>query len=146
LVEEYGFTQERLAERIGRSRPAVANALRLLALSDPIKAKLREGAISLGHAKALLALDPALREGIAERIVRQDLTVRAVERMGESRVTTRATRAKSPDLEALEARMRYALGAPVVVTPGPKGGRIEVRYADETDLDRILNIIAPEPS
>jgi ParB family chromosome partitioning protein len=149
LVDDYGFTQERLAERIGRSRPAVGNALRLLALSDPIKAKLRSGAITLGHAKALLALDPAVREAIAERIERDGLTVRAVERMSEPRAekfVPRPSRKKSPDLEALESRLRYALGAPVVLTPGPKGGSIAVRYADDTDLDRILNIIAPERS
>jgi ParB family transcriptional regulator, chromosome partitioning protein len=149
LVDEYGFTQERLAERIGRSRPAVANAMRLLALSDAIKVKLREGAITLGHAKALLALDPSMRDAIAERIVREDLTVRAVERLGEPRAkksAPRKPREKTPDLQALEARMRYALGAPVVLAPGPKGGRIEVRYADDDDLDRILNIFAPEAS
>ncbi len=149
LVEDYGFTHERLAERIGRSRPAVGNALRLLALSDPIKAKLRTGAITLGHAKALLALDPAVREAIAERIVRDDLTVRAVERMGAPRAeksVPRPSRKKTPDLEAVEARLRYALGAPVALVPGPKGGRIEVRYADDADLNRILDTIAPEAS
>jgi ParB family chromosome partitioning protein len=148
LIEEYGFTQERLAERIGRSRPAVANVLRLLALSDSLKARLRDGSITLGHAKALLALDPSVREAIAERIVREDLTVRAVERMSEPRAekSKRPARKKSPDLEALESRLRYALGAPVTISLGVKGGSIEVKYADDTDLDRILNIIAPEAS
>lgn len=147
LVEEYGFTQELLAERIGRSRPAVTNALRLLGLSDAIKAKLREGTITLGHAKALLALDPAIREAVAERIARDDLTVRAIERMGERRAPRAAGPrgpVKTPDLEALETRLRYALGAPVTLVPGPKGGRIEVRYADDDDLTRLLDTIAPE--
>jgi ParB family chromosome partitioning protein len=147
LVDDYGFTQEQLAERIGRSRPAVSNALRLLGLSDAIKANLREGTITLGHAKALLALDPAIREAVAERIVRDDLTVRAIERMGEHRAPKSAAprgRAKTPDLDALEARLRYALGTQVTLVPGPKGGRIEVRYADDDDLTRILDTIAPE--
>ncbi len=149
LIDEYGFTQERLAERIGKSRPAVTNALRLLGLSDPLKAKLREGLISFGHAKALLAIAPALREEIAARIVRDGLSVRDVERLGERRKpASKATvaRAKSPDLEALEARLRYALGSPVVLVPGPAGGRIEVRYSSDDDLTRILDIIAPEAS
>jgi ParB family transcriptional regulator, chromosome partitioning protein len=149
LIEKYGFTQERLAERVGKSRPAVANALRLLGLSDALKLKLREGAISFGHAKALLALDPAVREAIAERIVRDGLTVRDVERLGERRKASPATsraRAKSPDLEAVETRLRYALGSPVTLVPGPKGGKIEVRYANDDDLNRILDIVAPEVS
>jgi ParB family chromosome partitioning protein len=149
LIEKYGFTQERLAERVGKSRPAVANALRLLGLSDALKLKLREGAISFGHAKALLSLDPAVREVIAERIVRDGLTVRDVERLGERRKASPATsreRAKSPDLEAVETRLRYALGSPVALVPGPKGGKIEVRYANDDDLNRILDIVAPEVS
>jgi ParB family chromosome partitioning protein len=150
LIDEYGFTQERLAERIGKSRPAVANALRLLGLSDALKAKLRDGAISFGHAKALLALDPALRDGVAERIARDGLTVRDVERLGEHRKPRRVppagTRTKLPDLQAAEARLRYALGAPVALVPTPNGGRIEVRYAGDDDLNRILDIIAPEVS
>jgi ParB family chromosome partitioning protein len=150
LIDEYGFTQERLAERIGKSRPAVSNALRLLGLSDALIAKLRQGTISFGHAKALLALDPAMREAIAERIVRDGLTVRDVERLGERRKPKPApaapSRTKSPDLEAVEARLRYALGAPVTIVSGPSGGRIEVRFANDADLNRILDVVAPEAS
>jgi len=152
LIEEYGFTQERLAERIGKSRPAVTNALRLLGLSDPLKAKLRSGMISFGHAKALLALDPAIREAVAERIERDGLTVRDVERLSERRKpkTPLAQRsqapAKSPDVLAVEARLRYALAAPVAIVASARGGHIEVRYADDADLNRILETIAPEQS
>ena len=149
LIDEYGFTQERIAERIGKSRPAVANALRLLGLSDALKAKLRDGAISFGHAKALLALEPAVREAVAERIARDGLTVRDVERLGERRkpkAAAPAARATLPELQAAETRLRYALGAPVALVPTPHGGRIEVRYANDDDLNRLLDIIAPEVS
>ena len=149
LIDEYGFTQERIAERIGKSRPAVANALRLLGLSDALKAKLRDGAISFGHAKALLALEPAVREAVAERIARDGLTVRDVERLGERRKPKAAApvvRATLPELQAAETRLRYALGAPVALVPTPHGGRIEVRYANDDDLNRLLDIIAPEVS
>jgi ParB family chromosome partitioning protein len=149
LIDDYGFTQERLAERVGKSRPAVANALRLLGLSDSLKAKLRDGLITFGHAKALLALAPALREEIAERIVRDGLSVRDVERLGERRKapsSAPAVRAKTPDMEALEARLRYALGSPVALVPGATGGKIEVRYSGDDDLTRLLDIIAPEAS
>lgn len=150
LIDKYGFTQERLAERIGKSRPAVTNALRLLGLSDSLKAKLRDGLITFGHAKALLALDPAVREEIAARIVRDGLSVRDVERLGERRKApasarkSGSARAKSPDLEAVEARLRYALASPVTLVPGVTGGKIEVRYAGDDDLNRILDIVAPE--
>jgi len=147
LIEEYGYTQERLAERIGKSRPAVANALRLLNLSDPIKALVRSGALSVGHARALLAVDASERQGLAERIVRDGLTVRDVERLGERRRSSAPTpppRRSSPDRDALEARLRYALGAPVAIVGGAKGGRIEIRYADEGDLGRIVEALLPD--
>jgi ParB family chromosome partitioning protein len=147
LIEEYGYTQERLAERIGKSRPAVANALRLLNLSDPIKALVRSGALSVGHARALLAVDASERQALAERIVRDGLTVRDVERLGERRRSSTPTpppRRSSPDRDALEARLRYALGAPVAIVGGTKGGRIEIRYADEGDLGRIVEALLPD--
>ncbi|MBD5634314.1 MAG: ParB/RepB/Spo0J family partition protein, partial [Candidatus Eremiobacteraeota bacterium] len=149
LIDEYGFTQERLAERIGKSRPAVANALRLLALPDALKALLRSGSISAGHARALLGVDAAERQGLAERIVRDGLTVRDIERFGERRRSPREKRSKSksarsPDLETLESRLRYALGAPVAIARAAAGGgSIEIRYADESDLGRIVDILLP---
>jgi ParB family chromosome partitioning protein len=151
LLEDYGFTQERLAERIGKSRPAVANALRLLALSDPLKALLRGGAISVGHARSLLGIDESEREAVAARIVREGLTVRDVERLGERRKSAPgarsarpAERPKSPDLIELESRLRYALGAPVAILRGKPGGRIEIRFADDGDLGRIVETLLPE--
>ena len=81
LMQTYGFTQERVAERLGRSRPAVANTLRLLTLPDSIKALVRDGSISAGHARALLAVPSDRRAAAAQRIVREGLTVRAVEEL-----------------------------------------------------------------
>lgn len=148
LMEEFGFTQERVAERIGRSRPAVANSLRLLGLSDAIKARLRSGGLSAGHARALLSLDPAARERVAARIERDGLTVREVERLADpsrsSAGRRRAGAPKSADMQALEARLRYRLAAPITIVAGRVGGRIEIRYADATDLDRLAETLAPE--
>ena len=149
LVDEYHFTQERLAERIGKSRPAVANALRLLALSDSIKALIHTGALSVGHARALLALEPAKREVVAERVAREGLSVREVERLGERRKRQTPqvkSGQRSADLDAVESRLRYALGAPVAIVPGSTGGRLEIRYADDGDLGRIVDAILPEPA
>jgi ParB family chromosome partitioning protein len=150
LIEEYGFTQERLAERIGKSRPAVANALRLLGLSDPVKSLLRSGSITVGHARALLGVEVGEREALADRIVRDGLTVRDVERHGERRRSAKepargpSRPRSSPDRDALEARLRYALGAPVKIVPAATGGRIEIRYANEEDLGRLVDALLPE--
>jgi ParB family transcriptional regulator, chromosome partitioning protein len=149
LIDEYGLTQEQLARRIGKGRPTIANALRLLALSDPIKAQVRAGAISAGHARALLALDPAEREAVAQRIARDGLSVRVVERLGTKKIApprgTRPAARKAPDVEAVESRMRYRLGAPVAIVSGPSGGgRIEIRFSDDADLTRIVDVILEE--
>jgi len=147
LMEAYGFTQERVAERLGRSRSAVANTLRLLALPDGAKALLRSGAISAGHARALLALPPERRDVVAERIVRDGLTVRAVEELG--RPATRVRKAAAPvhrpadtnDNEALLERLRYAFATHVALVPRERGGVIEIRYADDADLLRISDLL-----
>ncbi len=144
LIEEYRLTQDSVAERIGKSRPSVTNALRLLSLSDSIKAKIRGGALSVGHARALLAVDERERERLVGRIEREGLTVRAVERLGERRkprLTPRPAAIKSPDVEAVEERLRFALGAPVAVIPANRGGRLEIRYVDTPDLTRIIDVI-----
>jgi ParB family chromosome partitioning protein len=150
LIDEYGLTQEGLAQRIGRARPTIANALRLLSLSDAIKAHLRSGEISVGHARALLALDPAVRESVATRIARDGLTVRDVERLGRrpaARAKPAAAPRRGPDVEAVESRLRYRLGAPVAIVSGQSGsGRIEIRFSDDADLTRIVDVLLPEGS
>jgi ParB family chromosome partitioning protein len=149
LLEEYAFTQESLAERIGKSRSVIANSLRLLGLSDSIKARLRSGALSAGHARALLGVDARERESLAARIERDGLTVRDVERFGARRNARRtpspAPPRKNPDLEAVETRLRYRLGAHVAIVPGSgDGGRIEIRYSDQSELTRLIDTIVPE--
>jgi ParB family chromosome partitioning protein len=151
LIDEYGLSQEQLAQRIGKGRPTIANALRLLALSDSIKAQVRAGAISASHARALLALEPAERETVALRIARDGLSVRDVERIGGQRNRKlrtnkpRAATRKEPDVEAVEGRLRYRLGAPVAIVGAPSGsGRIEIRFADDADLTRIVDVILEE--
>ncbi len=148
LIEEYEFTQERLAERIGKSRPAIANALRLLALSDPIKAELRGGGLSVGHARALLAVPENEREALARRVVAEGLTVRQVEQFGATkrgpvRKPAKTRTPRDPNIEAVEARLRYHYGTAVAVVPGRTGGRLEFRYAGDDDLTRLLDLLLP---
>ena len=154
LIEDYGFTQEQVAERIGKGRPTVSNALRLLTLSDAIKGKLKNHTISVGHARALLAIPETERDELAGRIERDGWTVRDVERYAQrqngARVARAATKtpksAHSPDMVRVENRLRYALGAHVAIVPGPRGGRLEIRYADDADLVRIVDVLLPEDS
>jgi ParB family chromosome partitioning protein len=133
LMDAYGFTQERVAERLGRSRSAVANTLRLLALPDTVKAMLRAGAISAGHARALLALPQERRENVAARIVRDGLTVRAVEHLARPVKRAKAVSTlvvPSNDREELLERLRYRFAA-----------QIALRYTDENDLMRIADVL-----
>jgi ParB family chromosome partitioning protein len=150
LLDEHGFTQERLAERLGKSRPAITNALRLLGLPDAIKLLLRSGTLSVGHARALLGVPADRREAVAARVERDGLTVRDIERLGRHRVESPAKAVaiatKTPDHLAVEQRLRYALGAPVTIVAGPGGGRLEIRYGDESDLARIVDVLLGEPT
>jgi ParB family transcriptional regulator, chromosome partitioning protein len=149
LIDEHGYTQERLAERLGKSRPSVANALRLLGLADSIKAHIRAHALSAGQARAILGAPSADREPLAERAVREGLTVRDLERLATSRsrprsVPPRRTAAPDPHVEGAEGRLRYRLGARVAIVPGGRGGRIEIRYSDDADLMRIVDVMLNE--
>jgi ParB family chromosome partitioning protein len=145
LLEQYDYTQDALAERLGKSRSAVTNALRLLSLSDPLKAMLRSGALTVGHAKALLAIDPARRESLAGRILRDGLSVRDIENAASESAPkkrrSRTVKGRSADIEAVEGRLRYALGSHVAILPGRKGGRVEIRYSDDGDLTRITDLL-----
>ena len=144
LMDAYGFTQERVAERLGRSRPSIANALRLLSLSDPIKLLLRSGALSVGHAKALLALPIERRDAVAQRIVADGLTVRAVEALAHVAPKVAAPRARSApssDADALLERLRYRFATHVSLVARERGGALEIRYADAAELMRIADLL-----
>lgn len=145
LVETYGFTQEQVAERVGRSRPAIANALRLLSLSDTIKALVRDGALTAGHARAILAFPPERRETMARRAVAEGLSVRVLEKLaGDAappRARTRMAAAKSDGDPALLEQLRYKFATHVRVVAQERGGTIELRYADADDLMRIVDLL-----
>jgi len=147
LMEAYAFTQERVAERMGKSRPAVANALRLLGLPDPIKAHVRSGRLTAGHARALLALPEEKRIAAGERAAAEGMSVRALEALAHEKPRPKAKPAAAStdaDRDALAARLRYHLGAGVTIVPAERGGRIDIRFADEADLMRIVDILVGE--
>jgi ParB family chromosome partitioning protein len=149
LIDSYNFTQEQVAQRVGRSRPAIANALRLLALSDGIKALVRAGKLSAGHARALLALPADRRDDVAARAVRDGLSVRAVERLGATVPVKRPTTAPAPaatDGSDWLERLRYKLATHVAAERSGRGGTIAIRYADDDELVRIVDLLLGEPS
>jgi ParB family chromosome partitioning protein len=154
MADEFGMTQEQIAQRVGRSRVAVANTMRLLALEEDIRASVASGQISEGHARALLAIeDSALRLDAWRRIVADELTVRQSEEIaralkagatGASSRTPSPTRVRpmDPHVRAVEDALRRALGAPVSVRAGKRGGTITVRFHNEDELQGILARIA----
>ena len=143
LGEEFDLTQEQIATRVGRSRSAVANSLRLLMLSEEIQASLARGEISAGHARALLGIDDSdERRAAWRRIVEGRLTVRDAESMakGGGRLRSRkapATR-RSADIEALEEQLRASLGTKVDLTRGRSGGRVVIHYYSDEELEAII--------
>jgi ParB family chromosome partitioning protein len=151
LMEAYSFTQEQVAERVGKSRPAIANALRLLSLPDTIKQYVREGKLSAGHARAILALPPERREGTARRAIDEELSVRALERLAHLAAPKRKRATRTPtgaggDDEAFVERLRYKYATNVRLVRHENGGTIELRYADADDLIRIVDLLLGEPS
>ena len=143
LGEEFNLTQEKIADRVGRSRPAVANSLRLLTLSEEIQASLARGEISAGHARALLGIEDIDQRRTAwRRIVEGRLTVRDAESLakGGGRIRSRRTTSarRSADLEALEERLRASLGTKVDLSPGRSGGRIVIHYYSDEELESII--------
>ncbi|MEO7039448.1 MAG: ParB/RepB/Spo0J family partition protein [Candidatus Elarobacter sp.] len=145
LMEAHDFTQERVAERVGRSRPAIANALRLLSLPDAIKQYVRDGALTAGHARAILSLPPERREPIARRAIDEGLSVRALEKLASGALPKRARTNPAPrtsgDDDAFVERLRYRFGTHVRLVPHERGGAIELRYADPADLLRIVDLL-----
>jgi ParB family chromosome partitioning protein len=143
LMEAYDFTQEAVAQRVGRSRPAIANALRLLTLSDSIKAYVREGKLSARHARALLAIPEARREAAARRAADEGLTVRALEALARDPVVKPRAAVAVNDAEtaAVIDRLRYRFATQIGLVRREKGGSIDIRFSDEDELIRIVDLL-----
>jgi len=145
LLAEYRYTQAELAERVGKDRTTVTNALRLLKLRAPLREQLLSGGMSAGHARALLGTDDdALQDHIALRIVEEGLSVRTVEKLvANSRSNTRSkqptTVGRSGKVErTLARRFQDHLGRPVQVRPSKRGGKLVLPYASTEDLRRLM--------
>jgi ParB family transcriptional regulator, chromosome partitioning protein len=149
LIEEYGLTQEEVGRRLGRSRPAVANTLRLLALPASIKAMLVDRRLSAGHARALLAAPEEARAALADRTASEGLTVRTLERLAAASSMPPAApklRPLSAEERDFESRLREHFGTRVVVVRSGKGGRIEFRFTSKDELVRLGDLLLGEDS
>jgi len=151
LIDDFGLTQERVAERVGRSRPAVANTLRILDTAPLVQQAVGDGTISGGHAKALASLESHSRqEVVLASVVARSLSVRQTEGLvaasREEEPPPAATRQHARDVDAdiqhMEAQMRESLGTKVTIASGRKGGRITITWYDDEDLGRLVDRLA----
>jgi ParB family transcriptional regulator, chromosome partitioning protein len=153
MLEDFGCTQEELASRIKRSRPQISNTIRLLRLPPTVQRRVAAGVISAGHARALLALeDPAGQERLAQRVVAEGLSVRAVEELvtvGETADRSprrqRQPRLVAPKVKDLADRLSDHFETRVRVTLGRTKGRIVIEFATVDDLERIVALIEKQP-
>jgi ParB family transcriptional regulator, chromosome partitioning protein len=145
LTEEFHLTQEEVAERTGKDRTTIANAVRLLKLEEPILILLEEGRLSSGHGRALLAVaDPGTRLGLAQRIARTGMTVRQVERLATRGPRTRPTasiRQPDPNTKAALEDLQREYGTRVLIQPRRSGkpGQLIFEYYDDSDLTRLYD-------
>lgn len=148
LAKDFGQKQEEIAQKVGKSRASVANSMRLLDLHPHIQSWLTQGRISVGHAKVLLALKSQEEQlMMAEAVIRLRYTVRATERLVQSRFNgatsgrarKRAAPAVIPAIQNLQNRLQEHLATHVILHHGEKKGRIEIQYYGQDDLNRVLS-------
>lgn len=147
LIDDLELTQNEVAERVGKQRTTVSNALRLLNLPEAVKTMLRDRVISMGHARALLALEDAKAiESMAHRVVAEGLSVRQVESVAKRPTSTksrpgRLERPVDPNVAAAETTLQRALGTKVRIGGDGTKGRVEIYYHSADELDRVYRML-----
>lgn len=144
LIDEFGFTQAQVAEAVGKKRPSVANALRLLNLDELEQQMLQEGLITTGHAKVLLGVNnKSKRHELAQKVVKDGLSVRQLEDLlKKPKSVPRGTyKIKSPELVELEENLQRRFGTKVAVTYKKGAGKISIEYYSDEELERLLELI-----
>jgi len=156
LMQQHDLTQEEVSTRLGKSRPAIANALRLLTLPQSVQGLLREGNLLPGHARALVALkDEAAQERLAEKIVNEGLSARAVEELtrayaegegGEKPAQKTRTQKNNTDADLAEAeeRLREKLGTKVSILGSGRSGKLVIDYYSKDDLNGLYDLLMQE--
>ena len=148
LADDLGLTQQEIADRVGKQRTSIANAIRLLNLPASVQQMVRGKQISMGHARALLALeDVKIILELAERVAKEGLSVREVEARAKRAAAVssgrpgRPARAIDPNVAAAEQTLQRALATKVRIIGSPTAGRIEIQYRGDEDLDRLYRIV-----
>jgi ParB family transcriptional regulator, chromosome partitioning protein len=147
LVDEFGLTQEEVSARVGKDRSTVANGLRLLGLPESVKTLLRSGALSMGHARALLGAAEAERVGLAERVASSGLSVRETERLvrARRRPSPKSSKAKKPSPSAaartLVEELQRLLGTKVRLEDRGGAGTLAIDFFSYEDLERIVRLL-----
>ncbi len=149
LADKYDYTQEEISNLVGSSRSAIANALRLLTLPAEITAMLESGALSSGHARALLTVeDDSLKLPLAELIVKEGLSVREAERLARGAIKTepkgKHRKKRNPYYDEVELALSNVLARKVRVTKSNKNGTIEIEFFDDEDLKKLIKIFDNE--
>lgn len=146
LIDEFSYTQEQLAQMLGRDRSSIANMLRLLRLPKEIQQAVADGKISEGHAKVLAGVDGLPKQlELFKQVTSKGLTVRQLEELaGQWQPSKKRRHAADPQSTALENELRQALGTKVSLTLRRKGGRIVIDYFSSEDLTRILRVLGVE--
>ena len=144
LADEFGLTHDQIAAAVGKDRSSVANYVRLLKLSDEVRADLASGALAMGHARALLGLsDPALQRQASREVISRSLSVRETEALVKrlssppAAPAPKAEASKDVHTRAAEDRLRFALGTKVRILRGAQGGTIEISFGSEAELNRL---------
>lgn len=151
LLEDFGITQEELATRIGRSRPQISNTIRLLRLPVPVQQRVAAGVLSAGHARALLSLDdPEKMQRLADKVVNEDLSVRATEAAAKampaagSKTPKPQPGARRAYLDEVSGKLGDRLNTRVKITLGARKGQVAIEFASIQDLNRILAELGEE--
>jgi len=140
LAERLNQTHEQVAEQVGRARATVTNLIRLLELCPEVQQLVRDGKISMGHARVLVTLPANRQKKLAQTIQNEDLSVRATERRAQKTKKTKSpsTSEPDPDLARLQQRLSDHLGCPVTLRPGRKGGNLVLHYSSDDSLQGLL--------
>ena len=149
LSEKFGYTQEKISEIIGKSRPAIGNALRLLALPEEIRDMIENGVLSAGHGKALLtAEDEKVMVALAKLAAEKELSVRETERLARNSSKEESkgkkTKKRNPYYDEAELALGDVLGRKVKITKSSKKGSLEIEFFDDDDLKKLLKIFDNE--
>lgn len=139
LINNCGITHDELAQKLGKSRSAITNTLRLLKLEDELKIMIREGKLTAGHGRALLQTDPKKRLKLAHKIVEDHLNVRKAEKSGAKR--GEPARPQNPNVAAFLERLRFLLGTKVTLKGTENKGVLEIHYMHRQDLEGLADML-----